>query len=60
MNEKILLAESSPLLSEQISCALKNAGFEVTVFSDGKEAAYHALENKFSCIVSDVSLKTIS
>lgn len=60
MNEKILLAESSPLFSEQISCALKNAGFEVTVFSDGKEAAYHALENKFSCIVSDVSLKTIS
>ena len=43
MNEKILLAESSPLFSEQISCALKNAGFEVTVFSDGKEAAYRAL-----------------
>lgn len=60
MNNIILLAESSFLLTETISCTLSKAGFKVISFQDGNEAALFALKNKIACIVSDIYLKTIS
>ena len=60
MNNIILLAESSSLLTETISRALREAGFKVISFQDGNEAALFALKNKIACIVSDIYLKTIS
>ena len=60
MNNTVLLAESSSLLTETISRALREAGFKVISFQDGNEAALFALKNKIACIVSDIYLKTIS
>ena len=60
MNNIILLAESSFLLTETISCTLSKAGFKLISFQDGNEAALFALKNKIACIVSDIYLKTIS
>ncbi|AEE16914.1 adenylate/guanylate cyclase domain-containing response regulator [Treponema brennaborense] len=60
MDKKIVLAETSALLTQLISSRLKDESFDVMCFDDGKDAGMYILDNNVDCILSDVRLKTIS
>ncbi|MBC7765093.1 MAG: chemotaxis protein CheW [Hyphomonadaceae bacterium] len=52
----ILLAEDTPFFQRQVSDYLRNAGYEVIVSENGKEA-YEVLESyKVDCVVSDIQM----
>lgn len=60
MCKKILLAESSQLISKNLKSILESKKYEVQVFQDGKEALNSSFCNNYDLIISNIYLKTVS
>ncbi|HEX9027715.1 MAG TPA: response regulator, partial [Anaerolineales bacterium] len=56
MNEKILIVDDDPALSEILALKLTPSGFKVLTANTGREALKKAYENKPDLIVLDVMM----
>jgi DNA-binding response OmpR family regulator len=59
-NERILLVEDDPAVSDAISCALRMDGYRITLAKDGVEAIALARENPPNIIILDLILPKLS
>jgi len=57
---RIILSEDNDLLRKSLSFFLESKGFEVTQFSDGKEALESIRNNNYDIILSDINMPGIS
>lgn len=57
---RIILSEDNELLRKSLSFFLESKGFEVTQFSDGKEALESIRNNNYDIILSDINMPGIS
>lgn len=57
---RIILSEDNDLLRKSLSFFLESKGFEVTQFSDGKEALESIRNNSYDIILSDINMPGIS
>jgi chemosensory pili system protein ChpA (sensor histidine kinase/response regulator) len=53
---KVLVAEDSPMIRENIRRELSRAGFEVTLAEDGEQALQLARQQRFDAVSSDVMM----
>ena len=58
--KKILCIEDEHFISQLYSRALKKAGYEVRVFSDGESALKEALNNEYDIILLDLLLPSMT
>lgn len=57
---RILCIEDERFISDLYARALQNAGYAVTVISDGSQALEAALTNQYDIILLDIMIPTIS
>lgn len=57
---RIILSEDNELLRKSLSFFLESKGFNITQFSDGKEALDSIKNNDYDIILSDINMPGIS
>ncbi len=55
----MLLADDEPALAEAVAETLRDAGFEVTVASDGEEALARAQAQTFDAVICDMRMPRV-
>ncbi len=53
MNKRFLAADDSAAMREILVATLSEAGYDVTIASDGQDALRHALERSFDLVLTD-------
>lgn len=59
-HKKILVADDNAILLRVMEFQLKNAGFTVSIASDGLEALELFLHDEFDCIITDLRMPKLS